>query len=120
VPWLFALAAVASAACVSWEESPVSQDELSLAVGQVAERLDGAGYVLPERELRRQLGAELGHPVDLVSTANPGPDTAERQQNLYDVTPRADPDGPAMCRTVVVTSDDAGPRTSTATDAARC
>ena len=81
----------------------VSQDELADAAGRVADRLDGAAYVLPALELRRELSVELGHPVDLVLTADVEPDTADRQQTAYDVTLRATDSGPAMCFTVTVT-----------------
>lgn len=120
VPWFVAAVATATVAYLTWDELEVSDAELDDAVTEVADRLDGASYVLPALELRRQVGVELGHPVDLVSTGDAEPDTAERQQTAYDVTPRADDDGPAMCLTVVTTGDAGGQRMDVSADPGRC
>lgn len=117
LPWILVAVATLGLAVVSWDELDVSQGELDQAVQEVADRLDGATYVLPALELRRQVGEELGHPVDLAALVGTGPDTPERQEAAYDVTPRAEDDGPAMCLTVVVT--DAG-QMGVSADTGRC
>ncbi|WP_122818330.1 hypothetical protein [Nocardioides pantholopis] len=120
VPWLLTGVAAACSAFLTWDELTASEDELADAVEQVADRLDGESFVLPAVELRRQVGAELGHPVDLASRVDTGPHTAERQETAYDVTLRARDGGPAGCLTVVVTRADDGHRMAVRAAEGRC
>lgn len=117
VPWAVALAATTAVAIASWDQTHVSQDELDGAVQRVAEQLDGASYVVPPRELRRQVSEQLDSPVDMYTTPNDAPNTVDVQRTFYEVQERATEGGPTGCLTVTVTRADAGDPGSMALDA---